>query len=227
MKNRQRFGHHSTFMARFRFINAYLIALAVLMAHVPNASAEGWRVGVYSGQWADTRLPYLPYNIATGRLSFSESYLSSVVVSRHLITRDFFIPGTTIGASDLRIELEGTASIHRGFQTHQEATVGVMLRTRDFGLGSVGDVNFGWANGFSYAFSPPSYEYGRNLVRGQDTVQFQYFMAFEAEYAHRSWERMSLFARLHHRSGVYGLISPSKTGSNIIGLGVRFRLDSR
>jgi hypothetical protein len=197
------------------------------MPHVPNASAEGRRIGVYSGQWADTWLPYLPYNIATGRLTFSESYLSSVVVSRHLLTRDFFIPGTTIGASDLRIELEGTASIHRGFQTHQEATIGVMLRTRNFGLGSFGDVNFGWVNGFSYAFSPPSYEHGRNLVRGKDTVQFQYFMAFEAEYGHRSWERVSLFARLHHRSGVYGLISPSKTGSNTIGLGVRFHHDSR
>ncbi len=67
----------------------------------------------------------------------------------------------------------------------------------------------------------PTYEYGRELVRGHDTVQLQYYMGFEAEYAHASWERLSVFTRLHHRSGMYGMISPSKTGSNFIGIGLR------
>lgn len=193
----------------------------------PPAHAEGWRVGIYSGQWADTRLPYLPYNAATGRLTFDESYLTSVILSRHLLTRDLFIPHTSIGIADARIELEGTANFHSGLQTHEEVTLGVMLRTRDYNLASAGTINFGWANGFSYALSPPAHEYGTNLVRGEDTVQFQYYMGFEAEYAHTSWEQLSVFARLHHRSGIYGVISPSRTGSNIIGLGVRLRLDAR
>jgi hypothetical protein len=100
----------------------------------------------------------------------------------------------------------------------------MMLRTRDYDLASAGTINLGWANGFSYALSPPAHEYGTNLVRGEDTVPFQYYMGFEAEFAHTSWEWLRVFARLHHRSGIYGVISPSKTGSNILGLGVRFTL---
>lgn len=203
----------------------FIAILGVVLASP--AYAEGWRVGTQYGQWADTRLPFLPYNAATGRLTFDESYLTSVILSRHLLTRDLFIPHTSIGFADARIELEGTANFHSGLQTHEEVTLGVMLRTRDHDLASAGTINFGWANGFSYAVSPPSYEYGTNLVRGEDTVQFQYYMGFEAEYAHTSWERLSVFARLHHRSGIYGVISPSRTGSNIIGLGVRLRLGAR
>jgi hypothetical protein len=203
-------------------IHVVIATFGVVVA--PPAHAEGWRVGIYSGQWADTRLPYLPYNAATGRLTFSDSYLTSVIMSRHLLTRDLFIPYTSIGFSDARIEFEGTASLHRGLQTHEEVTLGVMLRTRDYDLASFGTINFGWANGFSYALSSPAHEYGTNLVRGQDTVQFQYYMGFEAEYAHASWDRLSVFTRLHHRSGIYGIISPSRTGSNIIGLGLRLSL---
>lgn len=205
------------------FALQFVIGTFSVVAALP-AQAERWRVGVYSGQWADTRLPYLPYNAATGRLTFDESYLTSVIVSRHLFTKDLFIPHTSIGFAHARIELEGTANFHSGLQTHEEVTLGVMLRTRDYGLASAGTINVGWANGFSYALSPPAHEYGANLTRGEDTIQFQYYMGFEAEYAHESWERLTVFARLHHRSGIYGVISPSKTGSNILGVGVRFAL---
>lgn len=93
-------------------------------------------------------------------------------------------------------------------------------------LGSLAAVNLGWANGVSYALEATAYEFGRDLVRGENTVQLQYYMGFEPEYAHHSWTHLSLFTRLHHRSGIYGVISPSKTGSNIIGLGARLRFAS-
>ena len=76
-----------------------IFLLSPLMVAIP-AHAETWRVGVYSGQWADTRLPYLPYNAATGRLRFRDSYLYSLVVSRQPLNADIFFPGTTIGFRD-------------------------------------------------------------------------------------------------------------------------------
>lgn len=200
--------------------------LSPLLLALP-AHAETWRVGLSTGQWADTRLPYLPYNAATGRLRFDGSYLHSLVVSRHLAQTNIFVPGTSLGFREARLELEGTASVHDGLQSHREMTLGIMLRGRDLDVGSFGAVNFGWANGFSYALDAPSHEYGRTRVRGYDTVQLQYYMGFEAEYSHASWQRLSVFARLHHRSGIYGVISPSKTGSNIIGAGVRLRFGRR
>ena len=47
-------------------------------------------------------------------------------------------------------------------------------------------------------------------------------MGFEAEFTHASQPNIHLVAKLHHRSGVYGLVSPRHTGSNFIGGGVRF-----
>lgn len=196
-----------------------VVAVALLLFSTMQASAEGWRFGLYTGKWADTRLPYLPYNIATGRLTFSESYLQSLVVSYHFHTKDLFFPGTKFGFPNARFELEGTAGLHHGLQSHPEVTLGMMVRTKNKNFGSFGHVNFGWANGLSYTLEAPRYEYGRDLVRGQDTIRFQYYMGMEAEYGHLSWNRTSIFARLHHRSGIYGLISPSKTGSNVIGVG--------
>lgn len=200
-----------------------LFTASVLLSPTP-APAEGWRIGVYSGQWADTRLPHLPYNTATGRLTFSKSYVHSVILSKHLMTSDVFIPGTAIGLSDAQIELESTTSVHSGHQTHQELTLGIMLRSRKINSHGFGWFSLGWANGLSYALREPSFEYGRRRIRGQDTVQLQYYMGFEAEYTHASWRHFSVFARLHHRSGIYGVISPSKTGSNLLGLGVRLHL---
>lgn len=145
---------------RVKAIERWLRALFLLslsMLALPTY-AETWRVGVYSGQWADTRLPYLPYNTATGRLLFKDSYLYSLVVSRQLLNADIFFPGTTIGFRDARLELEGTASLHSGLQSHSEATLGLMLRSRDYDIGPSGSINFGWANGFSYALDAPNYE---------------------------------------------------------------------
>jgi len=215
---------------RGHVIKQWAVRLILLLSPVTlsfPAHAETWRVGVYAGQWADTRLPHLPYNTATGRLSFDDSYLYSLIVSRHLMDTNIFFPGTTIGLRDAQLEWEGTASTHDGLQNHAELTLGIMLRSRDINVGSFGNINFGWANGFSYALDKPDYEYGRTRERGLDTVQFQYYMGFEVEYAHASWERFSVFTRLHHRSGIYGVISPSKTGSNILGVGARLHLGKR
>ncbi|MGB2218997.1 MAG: hypothetical protein ACPH4G_01940 [Henriciella sp.] len=205
---------------------SWCTSLAILLSGLVPATAESSRIGLYSGQWADTRLPHLPYNSVTGRLSFDDSRLHSLIVSRQIGATDLFLPGRRIGFENASIELEGTASVHSGLQDHSEVTLGVMLRSQNMDLGSLGAVNLGWANGVSYALEAPAYEFGRDLVRGENTVQLQYYMGFELEYAHHSWTHLSLFTRLHHRSGIYGVISPSKTGSNIIGLGARLRFAS-
>lgn len=189
------------------------------------ALADSWRIATFTGQWANTRLPLLPYNLATGQLTFADSFLQSMVVSRLIATRDMEIPLVGLQFPDASIELEGTFSAHSGLQDHQEITLGIMMRSQDYRLPNGGRYNVGWSNGLSYALEPPNYEYGVGRVRGVDTVQFQYYMGLEAEYMDPRWERASVFLRLHHRSGIYGLISPSKTGSNIIGFGVRFHFD--
>jgi hypothetical protein len=45
-------------------------------------------------------------------------------------------------------------------------------------------------------------------------------MAFEIDFG-RSDSKWSVPVRIHHRSGVYGLIAPRKVGSNFITIGLR------
>jgi hypothetical protein len=47
-------------------------------------------------------------------------------------------------------------------------------------------------------------------------------MGLETEFTHESTPNAHFFLKLHHRSGIYGLISPRKTGSNYIGAGLRW-----
>ncbi|MBT9384167.1 hypothetical protein KM176_09875 [Pseudooceanicola sp. CBS1P-1] len=206
-----------------RFLRRTLwIGALALLPVAAQAGETPWRVGIFEGQWAATRLPLLPYNLVTGGLSFRDSYLTSVIVSRQVGEADLRVPGTALGLAGVRFELEGTLSRHSGLQDHDEATLGVMTRSRDY-TGRAGAISLGWANGLSWAFSPPDYEYGVDGVRGEKTRQLQYYMGFEAEYTPVGAQHFSLFARLHHRSGIYGVISPSKTGSNILGVGLRWK----
>ncbi len=196
-----------------------LLAAAICFAHP--AQAEPWKIGVVSHKWAASRLPHLPRNIIRGELTFDESYLNGIIISRQFGVVDFQ-PGIMENLFDgIRLEMELTASQHRGIQEHSEVTAAVTSRTPDLET-DLGDFSFGWSNGFSYASSRPDLERGRDGVRGEDTVQFQYYMGFEVEYSPAFLENGAMFVRLHHRSGIYGLVSPPKTGSNFIGAGIRF-----
>ncbi len=199
-----------------------LLLSAVICLALP-AQAEPWKIAVVSHKWAASRLPLLPRNTIRGDLTFDESYLNSVILSRELEVVDF-PPGVMENLFDgIRLEFELTASQHRGIQDHAEVTAAVMSRTPDLET-DFGDFNFGWANGVSFASEPPALERGRDGVRGEDTVQFQYYMGFEVAYSPETWDDGAIFARLHHRSGIYGLVSPPKTGSNFLGIGIRFDL---
>ena len=49
--------------------------------------------------------------------------------------------------------------------------------------------------------------------------------AVEAEFKHASLPGVAVVPRIHHRSGVFGLIAPKTSGSNFIGVGVRVDLN--
>lgn len=39
----------------------------------------------------------------------------------------------------------------------------------------------------------------------------------------RGFENLSVITRVHHRSGVYGLIAPQRVGSNFMVFGIRYK----
>jgi hypothetical protein len=82
-------------------------------------------------------------------------------------------------------------------------------------------VNFAVGEGISYALSRPTFE---GLENNERPRKFLNYLAFEAEISHPALAGVSLVSRLHHRSGIFGLIAPQGSGSNILGLGLRITL---
>ncbi|MDK9697483.1 MAG: hypothetical protein OEL76_13950 [Siculibacillus sp.] len=184
-----------------------------------------WAVALYGGVWTNSTLPRFPINLVSGRLTFEDARIVSLVIDRRLFDFGLDIPGTQLRLDGFSLEAEGTVSRHVGLEDHVEATAAVKLRSGEIGLGSVGSMNVAFANGLSWAFERPKWEYGPGLVHGVDSRRLQYYMGFETAFTPKGAKNLSAFVRLHHRSGIYGLISPRRTGSNHFGVGLRWTLD--
>lgn len=92
-------------------------------------------------------------------------------------------------------------------------------------------VNFPWNNyvntslaigeGISYASSIPDLE-----IRSNDnTKRLLNYLMLESSFALPKYPRLQLVARIHHRSGAFGLYRAGNTGSNAVGLGIRYLID--
>ena len=184
--------------------------------------ASTWAVALYGGVWTNSTLPSFAYNVIRGRLTFEDAGIASLIVDRRLFDFGFGVPGTRWRLNGFSLEAEATLDQHFGLQNHVEATAALKIRTGEIALGSAASMNLAWANGLSYAFAEPKWEYGPTLVHGLDSRHLQYFMGFEAAFTPTAEKNLSAFFRLHHRSGIYGVISPRRTGSNYVGAGLRW-----
>lgn len=75
--------------------------------------------------------------------------------------------------------------------------------------------------GVSYDTSVSSLEKKSN----QNTKRLLNYLMLEATFAIPAYPRTQLVARIHHRSGAFGLYRAGNTGSNDIGLGLRYLFD--
>ena len=202
--------------------------LAFGLASVPAQAETGTgdklfdSVSIYAGQGADHSLVHLPEKIVNGRLDWDPSYFTAVGVGRMR---------TTLGQSFNSLEGSALGSIkhgyellfvqHRGLQSNGELGAAYMLRTPDLELGPVG-VNFAAGSGLSYALGRPSYEDG---PKGDPDRRYrlQLLALFELEWRVFGLENWSFVTRVHHRSGVFGVIAPRRVGSNFLAAGIRYQ----
>lgn len=81
--------------------------------------------------------------------------------------------------------------------------------------------SLGFAEGVSYTSSIPAIE-----ARDNDhTKRFLNYLMFEATFALPDHPQFQVLARVHHRSGAYGLYHAGNTGSNDVGVGIRYLFD--
>jgi len=189
------------------------------------AAAQGsereWHLTAYGSQWVNADLLEIPEFAVTGRLTSEEAYFVGAGLSR-VIVPPFFIPllGTDFAFHGNRIELEGQVLRHFGDQSHWEGTIALMFRTGQIPLFGGLSVNLAFGEGLSYASERPRLE---GSVRVEPS-RFLNYLAFEAEFSHASLPGVYFVPRIHHRSGVFGLIAERESGSNFIGAGIRVDL---
>ena len=180
-----------------------------------------WHVSIFGDKWAESSLPAFPKNVVTGNIKLKDATFLGAEVA-HVIVPKFDIPffGYTLPGNS--VELAGQIIKHSGLQSHYESTASIVIRSGEVHVLDRLSFNLAWANGISYAFSKPAYEKGADGQRGINSKKWQYYMGIESEFTHASIPNVHLVLNLHHRSGIYGIISPRKTGSNYIGLGLRW-----
>lgn len=111
-----------------------------------------------------------------------------------------------------------TVRYGKGENTIYEFDPYLMFRWQNLPWNHYVDTSFAIGEGLSYASSIPSIEKGQN----SDTKRMLNYLMFEATFAAPSYPEWQLVARIHHRSGAYGLYRAGNTGSNDIGLGIRY-----
>ena len=177
---------------------------------------------VYAGQGVDLNLKEVPKAIFSGDWKEESSYFTGVSLSKTRNTLGGSFPGLNSGPlASFRHGYEVMYLQHHGRQTNAELAANYWLRTPDLELGPIG-VNFAAGAGISRAFGTPSYEDG-SADEPNRRYRTQLLANFEFEWSLAAVPNLSLVTRLHHRSGVYGLIAPRRVGSNFRVVGLRYK----
>jgi hypothetical protein len=182
-----------------------------------------WHGTVYVGQWISSRLLDVPRQLGTADVQTENIYFVSALANRVIVPElrtGWAVIGPVIDGGSIEVEAQFGGQFGR--QRHQEATLALVWRSRELDLPATrARVNFAVGEGISYALSRPTFE---GLENNERPRKFLNYLAFEAEISHPALAGVSLVSRLHHRSGIFGLIAPQGSGSNILGLGLRITL---
>jgi hypothetical protein len=216
-------------LLRAAFIGWLLTWSMVLSGHA--AAEEHWErnrrfyATVYGDIWAHTNLYSLPLEAAQRDVRTAEAYFVGVGLGYALIP-SFSVPllFCECRVEGLSLELEGKFGRHFGLQDHSESVLVLMLRSPQLQLLGGFSINWALGEGVSYAHSLPKFE-GSVAAEGSKASgprQFLNYLAYEVELTHERLKNWHFVLNVHHRSGIWGVIAPQRTGANYIGGGIRF-----
>jgi hypothetical protein len=94
----------------------------------------------------------------------------------------------------------------------------IVLRWLSFCWDRYLDTSLAIGNGISYATKIPEIEARKH----EETSNILNYLMIEMDFAVPWQSDWSIFARFHHRSGIFGLINDVSGGSNAVGLGLKY-----
>ncbi len=193
-----------------------LVSIAFLNAESIDNNPIVESAYLYWAKGTDNNLREIPGGIIGGDLLIEDTYLYAMGA---------FFPFRSLMQNDMDhvdFGLTTVAAKHSGMQSHLELDSAFTMRyTELFPKDSAINLDLAAGIGLSYAFGTPTYE--DPVINDDGTLEYyklQSYLHFDVEIYTPSLKSLHLLLRVHHRSGIYGLIAPPKVGSNFIGAGI-------
>jgi hypothetical protein len=183
---------------------ASLLGLLMLVSGGPvSAEEKDWAVALLGGQYSGSKLLELG-----GGADFRDSYTAALSVSYQFVDL----------GPHIRWELEGQMLKHFGEQEHVEFVGSINARWITFPWNRYLDTSIAFGGGLSVTSEVPVLE--KRDPDNTDAATLLHYLLIEAAVGlpNSPW---SLVARVHHRSGIFGVFSHS--GSNVLAVGIRYR----
>lgn len=201
-----------------------VMGLNAVQVQAETFSADGMfdSVSVFAAKGANHNLRELPDRIITRNLDWDKSYFAALGFGKVRGTLGQSIEsfqGTPFAS--VRHGYETVMVKHFGMQNNSEIGAAYMLKTPDLHLLKL-KVNLGAGAGLSCALGYPGYEDGPDNDPAR-RYRLQLLALFDLEWGMIGYENLSVITRVHHRSGVYGLIAPRHVGSNFLAVGIRHK----
>lgn len=183
-------------------------ALALLVACLPAGAVKEpgpWTATGLLGQYDDSRFLEI---LALEGGHRRASYLGAVILARDLGTW----PGPVAWEGELH------AVRHWGRQSLWESNLALTVRWNHFPWDDWVDTSAAFGQGVSFASRRPPLEQKDDDA----TRRVLHYMHVELAFSPPDNQRLSVVARLHHRSGMFGVYGVSG-GSNFLTTGLRYR----
>jgi len=200
---------HKTVVAVALWVTTWLCFAPYAGAQTESEAAAPrgkWALTAYGGIGTDGGIEDIP----GAQAAFNDAYMLTVACSREVAWWGDW----------MAFEVEGQLAQHFAKQDHWEANLLLIARWIKFPWNDFVRTSVAVGDGISYVSSIPEIEEERSPG---ETSKLLNYMLIELELAPPKQKHWSFVARIHHRSGVYGLFNGVSTGSNIVGFGVKYR----
>lgn len=225
-----RSGFHGLLKSSMCFFSALFLSVS----SEATIAGDGWFACAYWAQATENRLATI-----TVDTDFIDAHLAALTLGKTLWTSEkkrMGIEGEFQIAKHLGKEFTCTTEAcekyedlgfprHSERQDHWEFNAVLILRWNEFPWDRYLDTSFAVGEGLSYAteYPPIEKDYHAMMFGLEDQVsKLLNYLSFELTFGVPKLPPWNVFIRIHHRSGIYGLINDVNGGSNYMGAGVRY-----
>jgi hypothetical protein len=172
--------------------------------------ASEFALTLYSGKYSDDRLGHV---LLSKPVEFTDSYVAVAALSKIF----------TLESRSHQWEVEGQLGKHYDGQDHWEFNILALYRWQRFPWNHYLQTSVAIGDGLSYASETPPLE--AQSTTNEGATRLLNYILVEFTFAPPQVDNWALVARVHHRSGVYGLFNDVEGGSNVLAAGVKFSFD--